>query len=193
MSDVIKEQVVNEAKKLFFVYGFKKVSMDEIAAACKMSKKTIYQLYSSKDELIRECVSRITTAKVSEIHKILDSSPLICGGLKGMFEIFSSINQDVSEAMMRDMSYFPDIWNMIEEKRMTVFARMGDIIEQGKIDGSIQPELNVDLFLRIFMGILQRFANPAMFAELNLRPSEFIEQMKMVVFEGILTVKARRQ
>ena len=76
---------------------------------------------------------------------------------------------------------------------MTVFARMGDIIEQGKLDGSINPSLNVDLFLRIFMGILQRFANPAMFAELNLRPSEFIEQMKMVVFEGILTVKARRQ
>lgn len=193
MSDVLKEQVLNEAKKLFFVYGFKKVSMDEIAAACKMSKKTIYQLYSSKDELIRECVDRISTEKVSAIHRILDSEPLVSGELNGMFEIFGTINQDVSEAMMRDMSYFPDVWNMIEEKRMTVFARMGYIIEQGKLDGSINPSLNVDLFLRIFMGILQRFANPAMFAELNLRPSEFIEQMKMVVFEGILTVKARRQ
>jgi AcrR family transcriptional regulator len=191
MSDVLKEQVLNEAKKLFFVYGFKKVSMDEIANACKMSKKTIYQLYSSKEELIRDCVDRISTEKVSAIHRILDSGPLVSGELKGMFEIFGTINQDVSEAMMRDMSYFPDIWNMIEEKRLTVFARMGDIIEQGKIDGSIHQKLNVDLFLRIFMGILQRFANPSMFAELNMRPTDFIEQIRMVVFEGILTDKAR--
>jgi len=191
MSDVLKEQVLNEAKKLFFVYGFKKVSMDEIANACKMSKKTIYQLYSSKEELIRDCVDRISTEKVSAIHRILDSGHLVSGELKGMFEIFGTINQDVSEAMMRDMSYFPDVWNMIEEKRLIVFARMGDIIEQGKIDGSIHQKLNVDLFLRIFMGILQRFANPSMFAELNMRPTDFIEQIRMVVFEGILTDKAR--
>lgn len=191
MSDMLKEQVIKEARRLFFMYGFRKVSMDEIASACKMSKKTIYQVYPSKDELIRDCVDRITELKVSGIHRILDSSSSVSEGLKGMFEIFSSLNQDVSEAMMRDMSYFPDVWNMIEERRLTVFSRMGYIIEQGKIDGSIKSDLNVDLFLRIFMGIMQRFANPAMFAELNIRPSEFIEQMKMVIFEGILTEKAK--
>lgn len=191
MSDVLREQVINEAKKLFFVYGFKKVSMDEIASACKMSKKTIYQVYPSKEGLIRDCVESIVSGKISKIHAILDSGDSVSDGFKGMFEVFRSLNQDVSEAMMLDIRLMPDLWNMIEEKRLTVFARMGNIIEKGKIDGSIRADLNIDLFLRIFMGIIQRFANPAMFSELNIRPSDFIEQVKMVIFEGILTDKVR--
>ncbi|HNW83299.1 MAG TPA: TetR/AcrR family transcriptional regulator [bacterium] len=193
MSDVLREQVLNEAKKLFFVYGFKRISMDEIASACKMSKKTIYQVYPSKDDLIKECVDKIITGKISHIHQILDSSNSVSAGFKGMFEVFRSLNQDVSEAMMLDIKMMPDVWNMIEEKRLTVFERMETLIEKGKTDGSIRADLNVDLFLRIFMGILQRFANPAMFSELNLRPSDFIAQMKMVLFEGILTDKVREQ
>lgn len=185
MSDPVREQILSEAKKLFYVYGFKKVSMDEIASACKISKKTLYQIYPSKDGLIRECVEITLNDKIGQIHRIIDSGSSVSSVFKGIFEVFRSLNQFVSEPMMQDIRMMPALWNEIEEKRMTVFERFGTIIEKGKLDGSIKEDLNVDLFLRIYMNILQRFANPSFFSELNLRPSDFIEQIKLVIFEGI--------
>ncbi|MGI6393114.1 MAG: TetR/AcrR family transcriptional regulator [bacterium] len=194
--DPIREQILNEARKLFYLYGFKKVSMDEIATACKMSKKTIYQFYSSKDELVTGCVDKIATAKISEILEVLEvlgSKTLMTGELRKLLEIFSSLSQELSEVMVRDMMAFPNTWNLIEEKRMAVFAKIGGVIEQGKVAGGIRKELNTDLFLRIFMGILQKFFNPSMITELNLKPSEFIEQIKIIFFEGVLSADAKEK
>ena len=46
-----REQIIEAARKLFNKYGFKKVSMDEIASSAGVTKKTVYTYFSSKEEL----------------------------------------------------------------------------------------------------------------------------------------------
>lgn len=46
-----KEQIIEAARKLFNKYGFKKVSMDEIAREAGVTKRTVYMYFSSKEEL----------------------------------------------------------------------------------------------------------------------------------------------
>ena len=48
----VKEYIVEEADKLFCQYGFKSVTMDDIAKHLGISKKTIYQHFSDKNELV---------------------------------------------------------------------------------------------------------------------------------------------
>ena len=48
-----EEQILNAAKKLFTNYGFKKVSMDEIASEAGVTKKTVYTYFSIKVELLK--------------------------------------------------------------------------------------------------------------------------------------------
>mgnify|MGYP003078587559 CR=1 FL=1 len=48
-----KEVVINTARELFTKYGYKKVSMDEIARTSNVTKKTIYSYFKDKDELFR--------------------------------------------------------------------------------------------------------------------------------------------
>ena len=47
-----KEQIIEVARELFHKYGFKKVSMDEIAKSANVTKKTIYSYFKSKEELL---------------------------------------------------------------------------------------------------------------------------------------------
>ena len=47
-----KEQIIEVARQLFHKYGFKKVSMDEIAKEAGVTKKTIYSYFKSKEELL---------------------------------------------------------------------------------------------------------------------------------------------
>lgn len=46
-----KEQIINSARELFKKFGYKKVSMDEIANTSGVTKKTVYSYFKDKDEL----------------------------------------------------------------------------------------------------------------------------------------------
>lgn len=48
-----EEQIINAARELFKTYGFKKVSMDEIARKAGVTKRTVYKYFSSKQELLK--------------------------------------------------------------------------------------------------------------------------------------------
>ena len=48
-----EEQIIEAARKLFYQFGFKKVSMDEIAKEANVTKKTIYMYFGSKEELLK--------------------------------------------------------------------------------------------------------------------------------------------
>lgn len=48
-----EQQIIEAARKLFSKYGFKKVSMDEIAREANVTKKTVYTYFSSKEELFK--------------------------------------------------------------------------------------------------------------------------------------------
>ena len=63
------EQILNAAKKLFTNYGFKKVSMDEIASEAGETKKTVYTYFSSKEELLKYCIKE----ELQNMRKIIEN------------------------------------------------------------------------------------------------------------------------
>src|SRR5688572_17225432 len=47
-----RERLLEKTHELFHLYGIRRVTMDDIATGCGMSKKTIYQYFKDKDELV---------------------------------------------------------------------------------------------------------------------------------------------
>src|SRR5215475_6187544 len=54
-----KERILEKAHELFMRYGVRSVSMDDIAAQLGMSKKTLYQYYTDKEELVDAVLSTL--------------------------------------------------------------------------------------------------------------------------------------
>lgn len=48
-----QEQIIEAARKLFYKYGFKRVSVDEIAREAKVTKRTLYMYFRSKEEILK--------------------------------------------------------------------------------------------------------------------------------------------
>ena len=51
---MIKEQIINTAFDLFSQYGIKSVSMDDVAKAAGISKRTLYESFGDKETLLIE-------------------------------------------------------------------------------------------------------------------------------------------
>lgn len=191
MAEEIRERILAEAKRLTYLYGFKRISMDEIAAASKISKKTLYENYKSKEELVSAVIISIVEVNLQKASAILDSNQPVPETFRSFISIFKTISLHISEPMMIDMRSSPEIWNIIDERRRKIIMRFKDIIERGKKEGTVRPDVNTEIFMRILMKIIDSFANPATFLEMNISPGDFIEQLISVFFNGIMTDKKK--
>ena len=70
-----KEVIADEFQKHFNHFGFKKTSVDDVARALQVSKKTIYQHFSSKEEIFYHIVSRIARQYRAKMERELDTYP----------------------------------------------------------------------------------------------------------------------
>ena len=70
VNNMKQEQILKAAKELFTKYGFKKVSMDEIASETGVTKKTVYSYFSSKEELLKDVIKE----ELQNIRKIIDKA-----------------------------------------------------------------------------------------------------------------------
>src|SRR5688500_2164 len=101
-----KQRIQEKANALFRRYGIKSITMDEIAAQLGISKKTIYQFFSDKDELVEAVV--VNTIKHAQeiceknMQSCKDSVHELFQAMDFVREIFS----DMNPAMMYDLEKF---------------------------------------------------------------------------------------
>ena len=65
----LKARVLSLASKMFFQYGIRKVKMNDIAAHLKISKRTLYEIYQNKEDLLYEVVMMNAKHKKEEIER----------------------------------------------------------------------------------------------------------------------------
>jgi AcrR family transcriptional regulator len=80
-----KEKVLDAAQELFSRYGFKKTTVDEIADAAGMSKRTVYEVLKSKETILAELVMsealsfrKLLTGRMKELTHPVEKFRLLC-------------------------------------------------------------------------------------------------------------------
>ena len=106
----MEETILNKASELFLAQGFKSVTMDDIANELGISKKTIYQYYTSKPDLVEKTIlfinSKISTELSYHLTSDLDSITEMIEAHRKIDEIFK-INKSASIHQLK--KYYPKI------------------------------------------------------------------------------------
>ncbi|MBL7961994.1 helix-turn-helix transcriptional regulator, partial [bacterium] len=115
----IKRRIMEAAGQKFIHHGFSKVTMEEIADELGMSKKTLYQHYTSKMDLLNELVK----------HKVGECNGFMCGltdtkgmpfveKLKKMIEFVGTLYTSFNKHFVDDMrKHAPEVWKVIDDHR----------------------------------------------------------------------------
>jgi AcrR family transcriptional regulator len=193
--DVIR-RVLDTASEQYIRLGFSAVTTDETARAAGISKKTLYQHFPSKDALLRSVVRATCEKHNAAVRAICrDESCSIGKRLKRMMTYLSGLFGELSPALVHDMRRSaPEAWDEVETNRKRcIHEDFGALLKEGRERGDFRKDVDPKVFMMIYAETIRNVVNPQAFAQLGVPPARVFETVYKVLFEGMLTEKARKE
>ncbi|MBS7321455.1 MAG: TetR/AcrR family transcriptional regulator [Myroides sp.] len=190
----MKEIIFKKSLELFTNNGFKSVTMDDIANELGISKKTIYQHFSSKNELVKETVDFVFDTAINRLKDIQGKSETPIHehfAMKSCVADLFGFNIQAS-TIYQFNKYYPRLAERIQKKRhanydLTILKNLKEGVEKGYY----RKEIDIDFVGKIFFSSSTAFFNDEIF--INGQNSESLDELNYNFLEyhlrGIVTPK----
>jgi AcrR family transcriptional regulator len=188
----MREQILNVASRKFFAIGSSKVTVDEIAAELRISKKTLYKHFASKRDILGVIVDQQMELAASTVRSIIESDVEFVEKIKRLMEFLAMQIAKIGKAFGEDVQKrAPDLWKHIEEFRQENAARnFSRLFDQGIRSGMIRKEMNSGVVMLMLVGSIQTVMTPEVLAHHSFSWEEAFRTIMNIFLRGILTDKA---
>ncbi|MBZ5858673.1 TetR/AcrR family transcriptional regulator [Flavihumibacter profundi] len=186
-----KERILTKSRELFMQYGIRSISMDDIASSMGMSKKTIYQYFADKDEL----VNAVIQFKVCESEEFCNHDRIVSEN--AIDEIFRTM--EMVEQMFRTMNpsvlfdlkkYHPLAYSQIEKHQNEyIFNVIRTNLERGIREELYRPEININIIAHFRVRSAMLPFDPTFLAEQKANLATIEQQIMEHYLFGIVTLK----
>ena len=163
---IMREKILNTSNELFLTLGFKSVTMDDIASKMGISKKTIYTYFTTKNDLVHDCV-------MDTFNQISEGIDLICEiGNDPIVQLFAIKNfvlnhlkSEKSSPLFQLKKYYPAFFYELQRKQFEVMEEyIHENLRKGIAINLFRKKLDVDFITRIY------FSGITMIKDIELFP-----------------------
>ena len=151
-----KESIIRAALELFMQYGFKKVSINDVAAKANVSPVTIYNHYRNKDNLVYEVTRYQLGVMMDYFRKIIYGDGTFPEKIQAIVfnkvEVASQFQGELAPLALQDNSiYKQPIYEEFEREAMNMTL---DLFKEGKKEGYIGKDISEQTLI-IYFDILK--------------------------------------
>ena len=189
-----RERIATKAEELFMQYGIRSVSMDDIANNLGMSKKTLYQYFADKDDLVDAVVEAHITRMQEDCGSCRQESK------NAIEEVFLSIDRilvefnNMNPTLLHDLEkfHFRAYQRIRTHKEKFLMQLVRDNMEWGMREGLYREDLDVEVLCRFRIESMMVPFNVGLFP-----PSRFsLSRTSEIIIEhfiyGLSTLKGHR-
>ena len=143
-------KILSASAELFRQYGFKSITMDDIARRAGISKKTLYQNFANKQEVVNESVVWYKSHMTETCFDMLNGSENAIEAMVRMLAFMDNMHKQMNPMALFEMQrYFPEAYNTFRQQLEAKDVGMiRDNILQGIGEGLYREEINADLLAR---------------------------------------------
>jgi TetR/AcrR family transcriptional regulator, cholesterol catabolism regulator len=143
----VKEKILKGAEELFFKYGIKNITMDEIARHLSMSKKTIYQFFKDKDNIVHSLMVWSLDEDKRRMDRVKTNSKNVVEEVFGIMEEMREIFQRFNPIFFYEIAkLYPQTWKVFEEfKNSHILNMVEDSLVRGQEQGLIRKDIDTKL------------------------------------------------
>ncbi len=162
----MQEQIIEKATEMYLTLGFKSVTMDDIANEMGISKKTIYQHFSNKNDLVEVVTMQMFETISCGIDQICQPDK---NAIEELFEIkdfvLHKLKDEKASPIFQLQKYFPKIYKNLHGKE---YCKMQECVvnnlKKGVEAGLYRPEIDIEFICGIYYSCVHAIKDKAVFS-----------------------------
>ncbi len=190
-----RQRIVDAARAHFFSHGFRRVTMNDLAAELGISKKTLYVHFPDKMAVLEAVLADKFAGVQAKLEQVTREHAHDFPA--ALHELLANTQRELDEIkppFVRDMRQkAPHVFKTVERRRSELIAHFfGKLFVEGQRAGMVRNDVPAKLLIEILLAAVRETVNPAKLEELGLTPRTAFASVVKVILEGVITKKARK-
>lgn len=183
----VRQRVIEYSTQLFFEKGIRDVTMDAISQGLKMSKRTLYQLFADKEQLIIACIEAGLARSRKKIWKMVEEKRDIIEIILTHIDTRLSLLEKMSQKYVYDIDHYPSVKAYFEQFKQEFYTEGVSFLKQGVEEGCLRDDINLDIAIRYAFHNNKGITKSQDFAGFSLK--EVFLNTCFIYFRGCCTKK----
>lgn len=183
-----RESVIKSGLERFRQFGIRKVPMGEIARSLRMSKKTLYQIFSSKEDLVAACAGQVQSLLFPKMLDVLAAGGTPGQKLLRIFKVIEIVPRFMSKELMQDLQTdYPHLWEQIDARRQRMFEEIEKLVREGIETGELRPQIHPGVFRRFIVVVANGVLTPEALSAGGFSPEDVLRTMMTINKHGLFS------
>jgi AcrR family transcriptional regulator len=189
-----RDKILEGTEALFMKYGIRSVTMDDIARHLSVSKKTLYQYFADKDELVFRMSEMYLERSFKQYEQIAQESKNSIDELSKISVCMKRDFENLNPSMLFDLQkYHPKAWGLYNEHKVKIISHsVVRNIRQGIEDGFYRTDISPDIMAKTRLILIEAAFNPEWFPKDNFDFIEVHTQLFDFFVHGLCTDKGKK-
>ncbi|MDR2126994.1 MAG: TetR/AcrR family transcriptional regulator [Prevotellaceae bacterium] len=191
------DKIINIAQELFLLRGIRSVTMDEIAAEAGISKRTLYETFANKEDLLEKLLEHIWAEHRKIVRQIIDRTPSCLVGILNILKYVTEQNKDELTAKSREcffidlQKFYPKVAKKNKEYLDLYLSFMAKHLEKGLEQKTVRNDLNLNLISTLLVAQIEGLHNSKAIKQFH--PREIFTTLVISFCRGISTQKGLKE
>lgn len=186
-----KQRILEEASAKFRTYGIRAVTMDMLAGEMGISKRTIYELFSDKDEILKGVVEMMHEKQRKLVSEIMKSSENVIEAIFRILDIMTEHFANMSPAFKLDMNKYHNdvVMKYRETGELPYYSDNTDILLRGIKEGLFRKDIDISIANKCLLEVVRISDNKDVFPSGSFDSRDIIRDFFINYIRGLSTRK----
>ncbi|MFV8750373.1 TetR/AcrR family transcriptional regulator [Nannocystaceae bacterium ST9] len=155
----LKTRILDHAELRLLEQGYRGMRVDELARDVGISKRTLYELFRTKEDMAREALERILDDLIVKIDRAMLEQPDHAEQLRMIIRLLGERFANARQPFYRDLETTPTLVELVDAARTQTFERIERVLHAGVASGRFRADLDphcVRVVLMATLDFLQR-------------------------------------
>ncbi len=186
-----KQRIIEEAAAMFRMYGIRSVTMDMLANQMGISKRTIYEVFRDKDELLHGVLKWMSIKQREVMTKLFSESDNTIEAIFKMLKLMSEHFQKMSPAFQMDVKRFhSDILRKLDvPNELPYYGNNSEILRRGVAEGVFRKDIDIEIINKCLLEVARMSIDQDVFPPDDYITKDVIRNFYINYLRGISTQK----
>ncbi len=182
------QDIFGTAKDLFWKYGIKRVSIEEICKESNVSKMTFYKFFPNKIELAKTIMDDLVDSSLERLNEIIHGDKPFSDKLKAMFLMKLEGMNNVSMEFIKDIhiNQGTGLKEHMDKLQAKSIGLIVDFYKDSQKKGYIRKEVKIDFILAYSTQIIKLMEDEHLLSQYE-QPQDLVIESMNLLFYGIIT------